>query len=1210
MTSKTRQTSSDSTTSKSPPETRPPFPWKKWLSITVAALFVLILFAPTVICKTPLLSGLINRYAPINGTVEFQSASLGWFSETQLSGLIIKDADKKVVLSAQKVSLDKSLTGLIFGGVDDTTIEIVDPFVEIHVNDGIVNLQKLAVDQGNDSSTEIPKLHCIVRNGKFSFFRNNESCGEIFEFDSDVVCEPLKSNDGGTRVKTTIATKVLSSKQSTGSFDSEIEFEIQSEKISKANGTLTTQHISIDFVNAFSEISKSPQFSACLTGDVEVKTSLENYALKTLSANFDNLRIDSEATDGKTLISNVPSFPLSISGDVNLDNGQTGVQLTVDSAYGSAKTTGTVPANGVSSTSDLFDQTFQINADFDVAKFASDFPELIQLQEGVVLESGKISLTSFGRTEGNTKRIFLDVRAGELRATRSGEVIEWTDPISLAVALRRNQIDNLRTDIELEYIKCESEFLTLNGSGKLEEGKGNIRGNLGVLKAKLAQFIELGEFDLDGRIDGSVDWGVANRVGNTGEGQVIQLSGKIDLDNLSYATSGLPRLNEPNSSIQFASKYRLADYVPNELSQLSIMTSVGTDFLKVELREPTPFREDYRFVFDSEVKGNAEAWMKRVSSFADLYGLKVEGMANASAVVFLTPQTIRVRTTKTPSIKPFNLQVADVVLQEPIVRGKVDFTYDFVTGLIDAPLVSISSSAVNAESKNFKSTQLANDILYSGDFAMTGNLKRIGLWLPKSSTKIDGDLSGLTKIQMDSNLNRITVDGSISNLVVTQKRGQPGVSNGQINSANVLFEDQKVKFDLKMNASADGNRIAVNKLSVVGTGTQLETNGNITFEESKTILDLTGKIRADLVKISDRLKPIFGDNIQFTGTDESTFALSGPVSGPSLSQTSETNTPLVPNGLEGTAKLNWNEGKIFALPISKGTLDTTLKNSVVYVRPIDMLVGNGQLQLAPTIFLDSRPYRIQVPKGVVLNHAAIGPEVCRTWMRYIAPLLADATTAEGKFTLSLNQDLVMPLENPMAGTFAGQMGIDAITVGPGPLGQSLISMLRQTLALIGKEDKLRTLSDKPWLQLPRQAINVSLENGIIKHDQLIMNIGEVQIVTTGSVSLDQSIDIQVIIPIKPDWLNDSPIIKTVLGNAIRIPLRGKLHRPEMNSSFFTQLSKDIAKAAAGNLLENGAKGILSGDLLKGDAKELLEGKTGDLIKGGILNGLRSLRNKK
>ena len=149
---------------------------------------------------------------------------------------------------------------------------------------------------------------------------------------------------------------------------------------------------------------------------------------------------------------------------------------------------------------------------------------MITLQDGITLESGKISLTSFGRTEGNTKRIFLDVRAGQWRATNGAKTIEWTDPISLAIALRQNQIDNQRTDIELEYIKCESEFLTLNGSGKLDEGQGNIRGNLGVLKAKLAQFIELGDFDLDGRIDGSVNWGVANGFGNTGENQVIQFS--------------------------------------------------------------------------------------------------------------------------------------------------------------------------------------------------------------------------------------------------------------------------------------------------------------------------------------------------------------------------------------------------------------------------------------------------------------------------------------------------------------------------------------------------------------------------------------------------------------------------------------------------------------------------------------------------------------
>ena len=198
----------------------------------------------------------------------------------------------------------------------------------------------------------------------------------------------------------------------------------------------------------------------------------------------------------------------------------------------------------------------------------------------------------------------------------------------------------------------------------------------------------------------------------------FSLAGKIDLNNLSYAMSGLPRLTEPHSSFQFASKYRLRDYLPDELSQLSMMTSVDTDFLKVELREPTPFRDDYRFVFDSQVQGNAEAWMKRASSFADLYGLKVEGMANASAVVFLTPQTIRVRTTKTPSIKPFNLQLSEVVLQEPVIRGKVDLNLRFHYGINRCTIsFNIQLRGQRRESNNFKSTQIANDILYSGDFA-------------------------------------------------------------------------------------------------------------------------------------------------------------------------------------------------------------------------------------------------------------------------------------------------------------------------------------------------------------------------------------------------------------------------------------------------------------------------------------------------------------
>ena len=1201
-------------TKSNPPEQKQPFFWKKWLSIAAIVLVILILFAPTIISKTPLLSYLINTNAPINGKIEIGTASLGWFSNTRLSELVVKDADEQTVVSIGNVSLDKSLTGLIFGGIDGTTIRITDPLIDIRVNDGTINLQKLVEESDDDAPAEIPTIRCIVENGRISFFRDSDSFGHWNELNLEIACKPPSSNDEQFLIETTASATVYSSHKNAGNLNADVKLELIGDQPLTASGNMAAKNVSLDFLNAFAELSGAAQISANLSGNLNVDTTFEDDTISKMLAKLDNLEIDSEAADGRTLIANVPSFPLSADGDVNLTADSANVQLTLDTDYGTVKTDGQIPVSGFTSFTDIFEQTFQVNADFDIAKFAADFPELIQLQEGVKLESGKVALTSFARAEGNAKRFFLDIRAGELRAMNGSKAIEWTKPFSLAVALRQNQTQTPRHDVELEYVKMESEFLTIDGSGKLDLGQGSIRGNLRTLKEKLSQFVELGEFDLDGQINGDVNWGVAEPgISDSENEQTVHLSGNINLDNLAYAAVGLPQLNEPNSSVEFTSQYRLEDFAPSELTQLALKASVGTDYLKISLRNPTPFSGDYRFIFDSELQGNTAAWMKRAGSFADLSTIAIEGTTNATAAVFLTPKSIRVRTTKTPTIKPFNLRIADFTIQEPIVRGRVEFTYDFETGLIEAPLISISSSSVNAESHNFGSSQIEDDILYSGDFVVTGNLKRIARWIPQSTVKIDGDLYGTTQIEINQKRNRIVVDGSIANLLVANKPIQTNQFDGQAQLPETIFEDQKVKFDLWVNTTPAGDRINVEKLTAVATGTELSTKGSIKIEGAATTLDLSGKIKTDLAKISEKLKPIFGDNIQFTGSDESTFALAGPIaelsSDPS-NQSRQITGPLIPAKLKGNAKLNWNEGKIFALPISKGALDTTLKNSVVSVQPIDMLVGGGQFKLAPTLYLDEQPYRLRVPKGVVLNNAAIGPEVCRTWMRYVAPLLADATTAEGKFTLSLNQDLIMPIENPLAGTFAGQMGIDAITVGPGPLGQSLISMTRQALALIGKEDKLRSLSNKPWLQLPRQAINVTLKDGFIRHDRLVMNIGEVQILTTGSVGLDQSIDMQVVIPIPSDWLSDQPIVKTVLGDAVRIPLRGKLNRPEMSSSFFSQLSKDIAKSAAGNLLENGAKGILEGNLLKGDAKELLEGKAGDLIKEGILKGLRRFRNKK
>ncbi len=57
---------------------------------------------------------------------------------------------------------------------------------------------------------------------------------------------------------------------------------------------------------------------------------------------------------------------------------------------------------------------------------------------------------------------------------------------------------------------------------------------------------------------------------------------------------------------------------------------------------------------------------------------------------------------------------------------------------------------------------------------------------------------------------------------------------------------------------------------------------------------------------------------------------------------------------------------------------------------------------------------------VVLENVAITPEMCQTWLKYVTPLLADATSVEGRLSLKLEQANLNPI-NTRSQTVVGQL---------------------------------------------------------------------------------------------------------------------------------------------------------------------------------------------
>jgi hypothetical protein len=214
---------------------------------------------------------------------------------------------------------------------------------------------------------------------------------------------------------------------------------------------------------------------------------------------------------------------------------------------------------------------------------------------------------------------------------------------------------------------------------------------------------------------------------------------------------------------------------------------------------------------------------------------------------------------------------------------------------------------------------------------------------------------------------------------------------------------------------------------------------------------------------------------------------------------------------------------------------------------------------------------------MILEQVQITPEMCRGWMKYAAPLLADATEAKGKFSVAI-QETSIPLADPTATESVGVLQIHTAQIGPGPLGRQLVSIAKQVEALVKKQPFSQAAPiDQVWVDLPEQQVNVQLHAGRVYHERMEFLIGDVQLSTQGSVGLDQSLQLVVEAPIREEWIARDPSLTVLRGQTLKIPVRGSVSQPQVDAGALG----DSARQLLGGAAQSALQGQLDKQLNKG-----------------------------
>lgn len=408
-----------------------------------------------------------------------------------------------------------------------------------------------------------------------------------------------------------------------------------------------------------------------------------------------------------------------------------------------------------------------------------------------------------------------------------------------------------------------------------------------------------------------------------------------------------------------------------------------------------------------------------------------------------------------------------------------------------------------------------------------------------------------------------------------------------------------------------GVYLEAQRIRGVTTGRVMDLTGN-------PQLDLRGQVETAAMEWLKQLAgPEIGD-LEINGLNNHVFDIQGP---PSLQQ------------VQGRLMSSWQNIRWMGLQSGPADIDIRLANGIAKLVPLRFPAGDGHIQLAPEVDMRTEPMWIRLPRGVIFDQVKLTPQLCRNFLKYSAPILAEVTSVEGSFSLD-SDGVEVPLSDWTKLVAKARVTINGARVGPGPLGiqiGNIASTLRavadgkeldaaglqalglgnlaglvpsgdgqRTQALTelagnllgslesGQRPDLGNLlagnpapnnlaapateSNKTWLEIPAQTMSVNLQDGVVVHDRLSLNIRGFELVSQGRVGLDQSVALNTQLNLPNELLQKNPQIASALGNSIALPISGTLTQPQIQAG---QL-----KTALNTALGNGLQQMLGNELQK------------------------------
>jgi hypothetical protein len=176
----------------------------------------------------------------------------------------------------------------------------------------------------------------------------------------------------------------------------------------------------------------------------------------------------------------------------------------------------------------------------------------------------------------------------------------------------------------------------------------------------------------------------------------------------------------------------------------------------------------------------------------------------------------------------------------------------------------------------------------------------------------------------------------------------------------------------------------------------------------------------------------------------------------------------------------------------------------------------------------------------VLDHRPLTPEMCNEGLQLAVPVLANATWVRGEVSLALDKFRV-PIGQDEAAEVEGTFDLHEVETGVKNPILLRIAQLISTLLQRDLPTKVRIAEESK--------IRFRVRDRRVWHEGLAFGLPEVSpdlvIRTSGSVGIDESLDLIVEVPIPVDRVFDGPLAQQIGSRPLKLQVTGTLDEPDI-----------------------------------------------------------------